>query len=214
MLMTTQPAVPVADNGGALALWDWRRRVAHVYAQARAEPDPEAAWRLWRHERDRLFAEHPQSPLDAQARAGFSGLPFFAYDPGLRLHARLAPTAGASFPVAAGADGEVLLRPFARTLGLAGRLGRELTLFWLEGYGGGAFLPFGDASNGRESYGGGRYLLETIKGADLGEAPDGELILDFNFAYNPSCAYSPMWVCPLAPPENRLAVEVRAGEMR
>jgi uncharacterized protein len=88
----------------------------------------------------------------------------------------------------------------------------ELSLYWLEGYGGGVFLPFADATGGRETYGGGRYLLDTVKGADLGEV-DGRIVLDFNFAYNPSCSYDPRWVCPLSPPENRLAVAVRAGEL-
>jgi uncharacterized protein (DUF1684 family) len=88
----------------------------------------------------------------------------------------------------------------------------ELSLYWLEGYGGGIFLPFADTTRGSETYGGGRYLLDTVKGADLGEA-DGQLVLDFNFAYNPSCAYDPRWVCPLSPPENRLDVAVRAGEL-
>ena len=89
-----------------------------------------------------------------------------------------------------------------------------LTLFWIEGYGGGLFLPFGDRTNGTDTYGGGRYLYDTIKGADLGgEGADaGRIVLDFNFAYNPSCAYSPRWVCPLAPPENRLPFRVSAGE--
>jgi uncharacterized protein (DUF1684 family) len=86
-----------------------------------------------------------------------------------------------------------------------------LDLFWLEAYGGGLFLPFADATSGHETYGAGRYLLDTVKGADLGM--DGaQLILDFNHAYNPSCAYDPRWVCPLAPPANRLAFAVRAGE--
>ena len=84
-------------------------------------------------------------------------------------------------------------------------------MYWLEGYGGGVFLPFRDATSGRETYGGGRYLLDTVKGADLGAAADG-LVLDFNFAYNPSCAYGPQWVCPLAPRANTLDVAVRAGE--
>jgi hypothetical protein len=103
--------------------------------------------------------------------------------------------------------------PFARTLGLAERLGGELTLYWLGGYGGGVFLPIRDGSTGRDTYGGGRYLLDTIKGADLGRAPDGRVILDFNFAYNPSCAYSDAWVCPLSPPENTLRAAIRVGEM-
>ena len=86
-----------------------------------------------------------------------------------------------------------------------------LEVSWLPGYGGGAFLCFRDATSGKESYGGGRYLLDTVKGADLGER-DGRLVLDFNFAYNPSCCYDPGWVCPLAPPANRLPVPVEAGE--
>ena len=92
--------------------------------------------------------------------------------------------------------------------------GQEATLdlYWLEAYGGGLFLPFRDTTSGRETYGAGRYLLDTVKGADLGM--DGaRLVLDFNHAYNPSCAYDPRWVCPLAPPANRLPFPVRAGEM-
>ncbi len=112
----------------------------------------------------------------------------------------------------AGRDGAVTLLPFARTRGLAPHLGNELTLYWIEGYGGGVFLPFRDATCGRETFAGGRYLLDTIKGADLGCTPDGRIILDFNFAYNPSCSYSGQWVCPLAPGENTLPLPVRGGE--
>lgn len=70
-----------------------------------------------------------------------------------------------------------------------------------------------DRTNNYETYGGGRYILDSIKGADLGRDGTGKLILDFNFAYNPSCCYSARYVCPLAPPMNRLSVSVRAGEM-
>ena len=93
---------------------------------------------------------------------------------------------------------------------LAGDL-LSLELYWLEGYGGGLFLPFADLTSGEETYGGGRYILDTIKGADLG-MNEGRLLLDFNFAYNPSCSYDPNWVCPLAPVENRLPIPIRAGE--
>jgi uncharacterized protein len=86
-----------------------------------------------------------------------------------------------------------------------------LTLFWIEGYGGGLFLPFKDLTNRTETYGGGRYLYDTIKGADLSASPEA-VILDFNFAYNPSCAYGPDWICPLAPRENALPFPVSAGE--
>ena len=74
------------------------------------------------------------------------------------------------------------------------------------------FLPFADATSGRETYGGGRYLLDTIKGADLGQDAEGRAVLDFNFSYNPSCAYSARFVCPLSPRGNRLPGAVRAGE--
>ncbi len=119
---------------------------------------------------------------------------------------------GAPVTLSGGGDGAIRMQPFARSGGLERRLGGELTLYWLGGYGGGVFLPFKDASCGRATYGGGRYLLDTIKGADLGTATDGRVILDFNFAYNPSCAYSDRWTCPLAPPDNVLPTAVRSGE--
>ncbi|GAC1342643.1 MAG: DUF1684 domain-containing protein [Acetobacteraceae bacterium] len=196
-----------------MELWDWRRQVAALYVAVRDEPDPATAWRLWRARRDQLFQTHPQSPLEPAPRDAFAGLPFFDYDPALRVLVQLTPIEGAAeerFP--AGSDGDLVMRPFARTQGLAPAVGGELTLYWLLGYCGGVFLPFADATSGRETYGAGRYLLDTIKSADLGTAPDGRTILDFNFAYNPSCAYSPRWTCPLAPRANRLPVPVRAGE--
>lgn len=91
---------------------------------------------------------------------------------------------------------------------------RRLALFWLPEYSGGFFLPFRDATNGGGTYGGGRYLIDSAKGADLGSDPArGTVTLDFNFAYQPSCAFDPRWSCPLSPPENRLDIEVRAGEL-
>lgn len=190
-------------------LWDWRRRIADLYADIRRHPDPAAAWRHWRDTRDRLFADHPQSPVPPEDRPTYPGIPVFDYDPELRFDIgliSLPEAADAEFP--AGEDGLLRMRPFAKTQGLAAPLGGELTLFWVTGYGGGVFLPFADATSGRETYGAGRYLLDTIKGADLG----GETVLDFNFAYNPSCAYSDRYICPLAPPTNRLTRAVRGGE--
>ncbi len=193
-------------------LWDWRRRVADLYAEIRRAPHAEEAWKLWRITRDDLFAQHPQSPLEPQARARFKGLDLYSYDPELRFLVTLAPTESESLHLPAGDDGSVEAIAFARTHGLAPALGGELTLYWLGGYGGGVFLPFTDATSGTETYGGGRYLLDTIKSADLGEAPDGRVILDFNFAYAPSCAHAPRFVCPLAPKGNRLPQPVRGGE--
>jgi hypothetical protein len=90
---------------------------------------------------------------------------------------------------------------------------RSLGAYWMAGYAGGLFVPFRDATNGTETYGAGRYLLDTAKSADLGAgAAQNSLVLDFNFAFHPSCAFDPRWSCPLAPPENRLDIRIEAGE--
>jgi uncharacterized protein (DUF1684 family) len=194
-----------------LALLDWRRRVAALYADVRAAGAGPAAAARFRAGRDRLFAEHPQSPLGA-GRATFAGLRWFPYDPGYRVVAPVEPAPPAWLEVPAGEDGVVRLERFGRVRFVLAGLPAALHLYWIAGYGGGLFLPFRDATSGRETYGGGRYLLDTIKHADLGS--DGEaLVLDFNYAYNPSCCYDDRWVCPLAPPENTLPMPVRAGEL-
>jgi uncharacterized protein (DUF1684 family) len=190
-------------------LWDWRRRVADLYAQVRSESHPMTAWTHWRAVRDGLYRTHPQTPLEHPE--ALTSLDFYAYDPALRFLVDVEPFAGEVLEMPAGQDGAVRLDPFGRTVGLADRLGGELTLYWMQGYCGGVFLPFADATSGRETYGGGRYLLDTIKSADLGSV-SGQTVVDFNFAYNPSCAYSSRYVCPLSPRGNRLAREVRAGE--
>jgi uncharacterized protein len=86
-----------------------------------------------------------------------------------------------------------------------------LELYWLSGYAGGLFLAFGDSTSGSESYGGGRYLLDTAKGADLGGSA-GRLVVDLNFLYHPSCRYNDAWLCPLAPPGNTISTPVSGGE--
>jgi uncharacterized protein (DUF1684 family) len=193
-------------------LWDWRRRVADLYAAVRANPDPHAAWRQWSEARSLLFRTHPPSPIESAERTDYRGPEVFPYDPRFRFAVTMRPAEGKRLDLPAGEDGGVALEPFARTAGLEPSLGGELTLYWMAGYGGGVFLPFADATSGSETYGAGRYLLDTIKSADLGQAPDGRLILDFNFSYAPSCAHSPRYVCPLAPRENRLSAAIRAGE--
>jgi uncharacterized protein (DUF1684 family) len=197
----------VADT---LALLDWKRRVFSLYAAIRAV-EPEPGWQLWRDTRDELFRSHPQSPLPAERRASFEGLDYWPYDPQARVLAELEDIEAAPEPVETSGTKPILFRPFARaSFELRGEP-LSLEVAWLAAYAGGAFLCFRDATSGRESYGGGRYLLDTVKGADLGE-DDGRLVLDFNFAYNPSCAYDPGWVCPLAPPANRLEIALETGE--
>lgn len=213
MLSSVEPTtakIEMFENFSSLR--DWRRQVADLYAAVRAMPEREG-WAHWRSVRDRLFREHPQSPLAASRRTQFRGIDCFSYDPALRFTVEMGPAIDReTIELEAGKDGTVTLLPFALTIGLEAPLGKELTLYWIEGYGGGVFLPFGDTTNGRESFAGGRYLLDTIKSADLGNSEDGRLILDFNFAYYPSCAYSEAWVCPLSPIENRLPLAIRGGE--
>ena len=196
---------------GELALADWRREVFELYARVRADDDPRAAWGLWRRARDLLFSEHPQSPLDAAGRAAFGGLPYHRYDPTARVTADVVPAEPAELELETSTGPPYRFRRVGVARFVLAGADLELPLYWLEGYGGGLFLPFADGTSGRTTYGAGRYLIDTVKGADLGTS-DGRLVLDFNFAYNPSCAYDPRWACPLAPAANRLPVEVRAGE--
>jgi uncharacterized protein (DUF1684 family) len=197
--------------GDLWSLLDWKRRVLDIYAHVRASDEPTEAWERWRQERADLFAHHSQSPLPTQARADWRGLDFFDYDPAARVLAEVRPAAPQSLDVPTSGDETMGLVRFATAAFRLQDAELELGLFWLLGYGGGLFLPFRDTTSGNETYGAGRYLLDTIKGADLG-MEGGRLLLDFNFAYNPSCAYDPQWVCPLAPPSNRLEIPVRAGE--
>ena len=194
----------------ALDIVDWRRRVFAMYAQVRATPSAAAAHHVWRRTRDELFAAHPASPLLPADRAAFTGLAVPPYDPAWRFEVALHEVEPARIEVATGTDGLV---PFER-LAVAEVPGvGSLDVWRLASYGGGLFLPVKDASAGRPggTYGGGRYLLDTVKGADLGTS-DGRLVLDFNFAYNPSCAYDPAWACPLAQPGNIVRVEIPVGE--
>ena len=172
--------------------------------------DPVAAHDHWRKTRDDLLRTHPDSPVPRSSRAGYPGAPVAAYDPGLRFDVTVDTDVPAKhIEVTTGSDGVV---PFDRI----GRAhlpgGGDLDVWWLGSYGGGVFVPVKDATAGTATYGGGRYLIDTVKGADLGGDRD-RLILDFNFAYNPSCAYDPAWACPLAPAGNILARPLLAGEL-
>ncbi len=203
-----------AADESLLALAHWRRTVAALYAEVRRAPARERALAHARFcaARDTLFKQHPSSPLGPTARADFTALPYYPYRPEWRVDAaldeRFEPGAHPSNP-----PGEDALRyrPVARVRFRVSGRRLALTLFWIEGYGGGLFLPFRDRTNGADTYGGGRYLYDTIKGADLGAGADG-LVLDFNYAYHPSCAYDSRWHCPLAPPQNHLPLAVPAGE--
>ncbi len=204
-------AMTEPSTASRLDLLDWKRRVFALYAEVRSSHHPQQAWRRWRGERDQLFATHPQSPLAAERRATFAGLDYFDYDPVFRVRGEVVTAPPDPIEIADSHGSSIAYTRFATVAFVLGDTKATLDAYWLEGYGGGLFLPFADATSGQDTYGAGRYLLDTVKGADLGE-DNGRLVLDFNFAYNPSCSYDPAWVCPLAPPENRLLVAVEAGE--
>ncbi len=212
-----------------LDLYDWRRRVADMYRER------EIAWRegrdeldilrRFREQKDMLFAHHTQSPLSVEQRKDFTGLSYFPYDAALRLEAVLESQVGdEQAEVGTSGPHAMPMRRAARLSFTIGNTPLELTAYWIDVYGGGFFLPFRDATCPEDSYGGGRYLFDTVKGSDFlriddakGEMPGyagGRVIIDFNYAYNPSCAYDARWVCPLAPKENRLALPIRAGERK
>ena len=193
-----------------LELLDWRRRVQEVYAGVRAEPDPRVGHAWWVAQRDELFRTHPQSPLPADDPLRATGVPYWPYDPALRFSAELRPVERDELRVAPSVnDGEIR----QRLVGVVElpALGTTLDVWKLEQYAGGLFLPVRDGTAGTTSYGAGRYLLDSAKGADLGLV-DGRLVLDLNFLYHPSCRYDPQWQCPLAAAGNTTAVPIEAGE--
>lgn len=198
-----------ADEATALA--DYRRRVHESYAQVRRGGEDAATWERWREHRDLLFKTHVSSPIDHRDRQGFSGLSYFSHNPAYRFEADLEAQDASPIAISHSSEGTTTFVPVG-TISLAA-LGMEetLTVYWLDAYGGGLFLPFRDTTNGDTTYGGGRYLLDGAKGADLGTSA-GRIIIDFNYSYHPSCVYSPRWSCPLAPVENRLPAAIPAGE--
>ena len=211
-------------DGDQLTLADWRREVATLYTEIRRRSidDVPAAWDLWRTVRERLYREHPQSPVPAADRAAFRAH-HWPYDPGYRFAVPvepppppppgITPLGGLTLPNSG--DAVLSFRQIGQVAIPLPDAPRPVTLslFWMAGYAGGLFLAFRDATNGQETYGAGRYLLDSAKSADLGgDSENRTLVLDFNFSFQPSCAFDPRWACPLAPPENRIDAPIRAGE--
>ncbi|AGZ44921.1 hypothetical protein AFR_33315 [Actinoplanes friuliensis DSM 7358] len=188
----------------ALELADYRAAVARIYLTATDLAD-------FRAQRDKLFANHPQSPIPRGT--AFEGINYFPPTDEFIADVDLRDAPGEIEINTDGPDGVVR---YTRA-GILDTPWGELSLWWLAAYGGGLFLPVRDTTCGPESYGGGRYLTDTVKGTHgrgVEMLSPTRVRLDFNYLYNPSCAYDDQWLCPLAPPENRLAVPVRAGELK
>ncbi len=209
-----------------LDLYNYRKIVGALYRtchdRLRRGEDAATVWRSFRDLKDALYRGHPQSPLAPAERGTFAGLRYFAYDPTWRVAATLTPELTESHTeLPASGPHMMQFRRAARARFSRAGTDFDLVVYWIDVYGGGMFLPFRDGSNATDTYGGGRYLFDTVKGSDfeqvdggsVGGYAGGRVILDFNYAYNPSCAYDARWVCPLAPPENRLTAEIRAGEL-
>lgn len=189
-----------------LSLLDWRRQVRDLYAEVRrlSFEDPRGAHQVWCERRNHLYKHHAQSPVPKADREAFPGLTFYPYDSAWRVEVEILPAEPQRLTVQSSTGEDIVLD----RVGVVEVPGGTLDVHWIDVYGGGVFLPVRDKTSGHTTYGAGRYVLDTVKGADLG----GDLILDFNFAYAPSCAFDDEWSCPLAPPGNVLGVAVEAGE--
>ncbi|MGA8986945.1 DUF1684 domain-containing protein [Aeromicrobium sp.] len=195
----------------SLTLVDWRRRVYDSYADVRSSTDPASAHSRWRAVRDEMFQTHPQSPLADGDPLRETGLSYWPYDPTLRFDTPLLAAQPAEDRlVEAGGDGTIRMRLIGR-VELPAPIGGSLDVWWLHQYGGGIFVPLRDGTSGEQSYGGGRYLLDTAKGSWLGGGDDF-VTLDLNYAYHPSCRYNAAWQCPLAPTGNTVTARIEAGE--
>jgi len=222
-------AMSVTDSVATwLDLYDWRERVARMYRERNAAlgtgEAAEAVLERFRTQKNDLFKTHLQSPFGPEDRATFNGLEYFAYDPALRVEAKLESLTEAALIETPSSGPKSMLFPRAArvSFSIAGEPA-SLYVYWTDVYGGGLFLPFRDATNADETYCAGRYLFDTVKGSDFERMTNdgdtaamgysgGRILLDFNYSYSPSCAYDTRWVCPLAPRENVLAMPIRAGE--
>lgn len=170
-------------------------------------PPPEG-WKesllAFRERVDEFFASE-ESPLDSALVESFTGLRYFPPDPAYRFAARLDTRgSGASATLLDTKGGIRSYVVHARVHLQTGTDTFTLTLYRTPDSPH-LFLPFQDGTTGKETYVVGRYL-------DLALRPDNTVVVDFNFAKNPYCAYSDKWSCPLVPEENQVAVPIRAGE--
>jgi uncharacterized protein (DUF1684 family) len=157
-----------------------------------------------RQHKDHMFRDDPHSPVPPEERARFAGLRYFPPNPHLQLELEVETADGSTLEIPT-SDGST--RRFRRSGRVRFEIDgeqAELVLLTREDEHG-FFLPFRDATSGKESYGAGRYL-------DVERGSDGRVQVDFNLAYNPYCAYNDAFSCPLPPPENWLRVPIRAGE--
>lgn len=165
----------------------------------------EAELEAFRREKEDFLLTDPMSPLAQEERNRFRGLTYYPVDPGLEFIVTPDPYDEPETIAMPTSDGRI--RPYERWAQIQFEVsGQPFTLtVYRDEESGHLFLPFLDKTSGDETYGAGRYL-------ELPVLEDGDLLLDFNYAYHPFCAYSPRYSCPLPPEENRLPIAIRAGE--
>lgn len=157
------------------------------------------------------YANPATSPLLPQDLEKFAGLPFYPIDAQFRVTARFMRTPGSRpFVMPTSRPRRTIYEQYGKALFTLQDTAYELLIYQshelrvTEKYRNHLFLPFTDLTSGRETYGGGRYLELTI--------PEGDtIVIDFNQAYHPYCAYNPKYACPIPPRENNLPVAIRAG---
>ncbi len=161
----------------------------------------------FRAQKDEFFRDDPQSPLTKEQRKSFAGLVYFPENPELRIVTKLEPYEDPEPVTLTTSTGDVedFVRVGRVRFSVDGQT-QELQVYQ-DSQGGELFLPFADATSGAETYGAGRYV-------ELEKSPDGQIVLDFNYAYNPYCAYNEYWRCPIPPRENRLKARLEAGEKK
>lgn len=187
----------------ALELLDYRAAVARMYLAGTSLTE-------FRAERDKLFGTHPQSAIASPS--SFTGLRYYPPNKDAIVESEVRPADGEIDIDTGGPDGVV---HYSRA-GIIDTPYGELSLWTIKAYGGGLFLPVRDATCGKTTYGGGRYLTDTVKGTfgrGLQMLGGSRVRLDFNYLYNPSCAYNDAYLCPLAPPSNTVAAPIEAGEL-
>lgn len=163
----------------------------------------------FRQQIDQFFATSGDSPLEPAQQREFTGLNYFPETDAFIFEVTLEPVEDAAPYIAPTSTGDEVR--FARVGQFTFSVGDEsVTLVVLGSGDGDIFIPFRDATSGKETYGAGRYLDDHRYGVT--HLDDNRYRLDFNFSYNPTCAYSPYYSCPLPPRENWLAVAIEAGE--
>ena len=203
----------MSQLASSLDLVDYRRRVAKIYTDVLVAGVGQQSWEQWTQARTELLISHPSSPLVDRDALDAEAELYFPYDPSWNVTGTVETLERDDEVVRVQGGSSLFDQVGWVNFERAGEQHR-LALFWLDAYGGGLLLPFRDSTNGSSTYGAGRYLLDGAKSADLGSPSPGELTLDFNFSYHPSCAWDYQWPCPLAPPVSHLSVPVEAGERK